>query len=176
MNNTSPRPRCFAPTPADLAQRAARPRPTPQPAVQPVMKATPIPAQDGPTEPPRLGDSVAPGILRRRERLRPAFQQAMRISRMHPNTRLVALTYLGYAHYETGLIRWHPAPAELAYATGLTEGQVLVQMEILTQRGWLQMKPLPAGARAGQLAPQLSIPAPVLEQVRARVHLHLPPD
>ncbi|MDX3455089.1 hypothetical protein PV396_24630 [Streptomyces sp. ME02-8801-2C] len=164
--STASRARCFSP--ADMAAR--RPTP-PTSAVPPAQAAAEAAAPAVTATPaPRPGSSLTPGVLHRRERLRPMFQQAMRISRLLPNSRLVALTLLGYSHYETGLIRRHPTTAELAYATGLTKAQVLTQVQILTQRGWLRTNPLPAPAGIGQLAPQLCIPAPVLNQIRSRTY------
>jgi hypothetical protein len=115
-------------------------------------------------------EAVAPGKLHRSELLRPMFQQGVRLSRMQPHARLVALTLLGYANFQTGLIheRWTPTTEELAYATGLTTEQVQVQIEVLTQRGWAYTRALKQGPRAGQTALQMCVPAFVLEQLRAR--------
>ncbi|MFM9542278.1 LexA family transcriptional regulator [Streptomyces turgidiscabies] len=171
MSNAS-RARCFSP--ADMARRPAPPQPAPPVTASSTPEAAAPPAADA-SPAPSPGDSLIPGVLQRRERLRPLFQQAMRISRLLPNSRLVALTLLGYSHYESGLIRRHPTTAELAYATGLTKDQVLTQVRILAQRGWLRTNRLPARACVGELAPQLCIPAPVLAQIRARTHPALPP-
>lgn len=97
------------------------------------------------------------------------YQQGMRISRMHPEARLTALTLLGYANFRTGLINKHlTGTRELAHDTGLTEGQVLVQIEVLTQRGWLTRRVLDVGPRTGQQVLQLCIPTVVLQQLRGR--------
>jgi hypothetical protein len=117
-------------------------------------------------------DAIAPGKLTRSERLRPLYQQGIRSSRMLPEARLVGLTLLGYANFQTGLVheKWRPTTDELAYATGLTSAQVLVQLEVLTQRGWMYIRTLKEGARAGTNVLQLCLPAAVLEDLRARKH------
>lgn len=171
-------PTTHRPSPADLARRpapgpsldrkaSAEPRPAPRPEQRPK-------SEPGPYEPRILtpAEAIAPGKLTRAERLRPLYQQGLRLSRMEPNARLTALTLLGYANFQTGLIheRWRPTTDQLSYATGITTGQVLVQLEVLTQRGWLYTRPLKDGPRAGEDALQLSVPAGVLEQLRARKH------
>lgn len=114
-------------------------------------------------------ETVQPGRLQGKERLRPTFQRGLRISRMHPEARLVALTLLGYAHHTTGVIfpRYQPTPEQLAEDTGLTAGQVGVQIHVLTQRGWLGSRRIQQGADAGREGLRLTVPALVLEQVRA---------
>lgn len=152
------------PTPADLA----RPKPTPSPTP---AKPTTAPASPAPADRPvTAADAISPGRLRKSERLRSMFEQGIRISRMHSGARLTALSLLGYANFQTGLIhaRWRPTPEELAYATGLTTGQVLVQLDVLTSRGWLTTRTLTRGPRTGSTALQLCIPAAVLQQIRDR--------
>ncbi|MFF3891348.1 hypothetical protein [Streptomyces sp. NPDC001914] len=150
------------PSPADLAHR-------PAPAARPAPTQTP-PKQQRDRLPLTAAQAIAPGKLTRDERLRPLYTQGLRISRLHPEARLVALTLLGYANFHTGLIheQWRPTPQELAYATGLTAGQVLVQLEVLTQRGWIYSRVLTQGKNAGTDVLQLCVPAAVLLHVRAR--------
>jgi hypothetical protein len=137
------------PTPGDLARRPAPAAPTPRPLT---------PAQ-----------TIQPGRLQGRERMRTMVQIGLRISRMHPEARLVALTLLGYAHNKTGMVfpRFQPSPEELAEDTGLTVGQVGVQIHVLTQRGWLYTRRVTGGVDAGREGLNLCVPALVLEQVRA---------
>lgn len=142
------------PTPGDLARRA--PTPAAQPPATPPAPAT-------------VADLVAPGVLRPNEIFRQQFQQGIRISRMLPESRLTALTLLTYANYRTGLLnKFAPSAEELSYATGLGKGQVLVQIEVLTQRGWLTHRTLGRGPRQGEAVLQLCIPALVLDQLRKR--------
>ncbi len=153
-----PRP---VPTPGDLARRVPRPT-APKPTT-----ATPAAAEL--QAPATVADAITPGQLRKSEVMRQLYQQAMRISRMRPETRLVALTLLGYANWRHGLLnKYAPTTEQLAYATGLTDGQVRVQLEILTQRGWLTERALTTGPRAGQRVPQLCIPEFALTRVRNR--------
>lgn len=149
------------PTPADLVRRT-----TPA-AVPPAMAGAPAAPKPGPL--PSIVDLASPGLLNPREVLRQMFQQGIRISRMQPEARLVGLTLLTYANFRTGLLNKHaPTPEQLAYATGLTEGQVLVQIQVLKQRGWLTERVLTVGPREGQAVFQLGIPGAVLHQLRNR--------
>ncbi|WP_405960569.1 helix-turn-helix domain-containing protein [Streptomyces sp. NBC_00024] len=120
-------------------------------------------------KPPSPAESIAPGVLVGKERMRTMIERGMRISRLHPEARLVALTLLGYAHHKTGIVfpRFKPTPEQLAEATGLTVGQVSVQIHVLTQRGWLCTRRITQGHDTGRAALSLAIPALVLEQVRA---------
>jgi hypothetical protein len=167
------------PSPADLAHRnGTRPGATtpPEPAAvthapDTVTEPAPAPApKSSPAVPASsVAGLVAPGRLLPHEILRRMFQHGLRISRMRPEARLTALTLLGYANYRTGLVNKHlPDTKELAYATGLTEGQVLVQIEVLTQRGWLTHRVLGRGPREGLQVIQLCVPAHVLQQLRDR--------
>ncbi|WP_326729019.1 hypothetical protein [Streptomyces phaeochromogenes] len=151
---------CFSP--ADMAARR-----TPQPAAPPAPKPAPVPAPPVET----AASMAGPGTLRKNERLRSLFQRGIRISRLNVETRLTALTLLGYANFTTGLIspRFHPTDEQLSYATGLTVGQVRVQVEILRQRGWLKHRPLTQGPSAGETAMQLCVPAALLARVREQV-------
>ncbi|MGW4300383.1 hypothetical protein ACWEHT_11460 [Streptomyces sp. NPDC004646] len=159
------------PTPGDLARRTPAPAPAPRPARTP----RPVPAPSAATRPstpedrPAAADMARPGLLRPDEKLRPCLQQGIRLSRMRPESRLLALTLLGYVNFRSGLmLRHEPTPAELAAATGLTEGQVLVQLQILTQRGWLTRRHPTQGPRQDRMVYQLCVPQLILQQLRAR--------
>lgn len=152
------------PTPGDLARRT--PTQPPRPAA---LRTLPTPAARPEPAPVTAADLIAPGRLRPGEVLRQVFQQGMRLSRMRPEARLVGLTLLAYANFKTGLLnKYVPAGRELAAATGLTEGQALIQIEVLTQRGWLTRHTPSRGPRQDQQVLQLCVPALVLEQLRQR--------
>lgn len=146
------------PTPRDFARRAA-----PSPATPPVT------AEQQRERPTSAAGMVGPGQLRPNEILRQMYQQAIRISGMRPETRLVALTLLGFANFRTGLLnKYQPSSSELGDITGLTEDQAVVQLNILTQRGWLSQRRTTRGPRQNQLTYQLCIPQAVLIQLRSR--------
>ncbi|MEU9149168.1 hypothetical protein AB0D59_01105 [Streptomyces sp. NPDC048417] len=144
------------------------PRPGPVPAARPPVLSAPTTAPSPSAAPTAASPLIAPGKLRRDEVLRAMYQRGIRLSRMLPETRLVALTLLPYANYKSGLIKHVPTPEQLAYGTGLARGQVLVHIEILTQRGWLTQQVLHSGPTAGQEVIQLRIPALALEQIRQK--------
>lgn len=150
---TAPRRR----SPADLASRRAAAS----------IKPGPVKADGRP--PTTVAESIAPGVLVGKERMRTMIERGMRISRLHPEARLVALTLLGYSNHKSGIIyrRFEPTAEQLAEATGLTASQVRVQIHVLTQRGWLYTRRVPQGHDAGRTALSLAIPALLLEQVRA---------
>jgi hypothetical protein len=170
---TSPA-RCFSP--ADIAPRRNRPNPPPQPAppagAAPGRQTEPADARPAEAIAPRPltpAEAIAPGRIGKRERFRNQFQHGLRISRMHPPARLVALTLLGYANDKTGLLSASHGPTveQLAEHTGLLAAQVRVQLQVLTQRGWLYSRPIVAGPRAGTTGLCLAVPAGVLEELRA---------
>ncbi|GAQ64097.1 helix-turn-helix domain-containing protein [Streptomyces scabiei] len=147
---------------------------TPRPSPADMAARPPAPAKPGPVKDIRspkltVAEAIAPGVLVGRERMRTMVERGMRISRLHPEARLVALTLLGYAHHKTGTVfpRFRPTPEQLAEATGLTTGQISVQIHVLTQRGWLCTRRITQGHDTGRLALALTVPALVLEQVRA---------
>ncbi|MFJ3794981.1 hypothetical protein ACIPSJ_01695 [Streptomyces sp. NPDC090088] len=146
------------------------PRPVPKPGPprpRPPMPSTPAAAPLTPVTASSAGSVlIAPGKLRQDEVLRAVYQRGIRLSRMLPEARLVALTLLPYANYKSGLIQRVPTPEQLAFGTGLARGQVLVQVEVLAQRGWLTRQRLHSGPNAGQEVLQLRVPALVLEQIR----------
>lgn len=138
------------PTPGDLARR-------------PTAKPTPAAKK-----PATVEESIAPGELKPGEIMRQLYQQAMRISRMKPHTRLLALTLVGYANHKNGRLTYEPTVAQLSYATGLSDGQVKTHLQILTQRGWLTRSRPRSGPRKDRLVGQVCIPALVLTQLRTR--------
>jgi hypothetical protein len=149
---------------------------TPRPSPADMAPRTPATAKPGPLKAPdvnspkrTVAEAIAPGVLVGRERMRTMVERGMRISRLHPEARLVALTLLGYAHYKTGTVfpRFRPTREQLAEATGLTPGQIDVQIHVLTQRGWLCSRRITQGHDTGRLALALAVPALILEQVRA---------
>lgn len=164
-------PAIHRPTPLDLARRT------------PAASAAPAgtePVASVPYEPRQLTaeEAIKPGKLTNKERFRPLFQQGMRLSRMHPEARLVALTLLGCANFRSGAVhtRWRPTTEQLADATGLSTARVLVQLEVLTSRGWLYERTLTKGPRVGATALQLAVPAGLLEELRAHAHEMPAPD
>jgi hypothetical protein len=148
-----------------MGPRRTPPKPTtPAPAAAPVL----APAADT-QRALTPAEAIAPGQLQAGENLRSLFPRALRKSRMHPEARLVAYTLLGYAHYKSGVVnsRHRPDIEQLAADTGLTAGQIQVQLHVLTQRGWLYTRLLTRGPFNGQPGLFLAIPALLLEQVRA---------
>ncbi|AYD81648.1 helix-turn-helix DNA-binding domain protein [Streptomyces phage Kromp] len=155
------------PTPGDVFPRpAAAAQPAPAPAPVPVPEPKPEPQPE--PEPTTVVESIAPGKLKPGEVMRQLYQQAMRVSRMKPHSRLLALTLLGYADHRDGRLTYEPTVAQLSYATGLTDGQVKTQLQILTDRGWLDRRKPRGGARSGRVVGRLLIPALVLAQLRNR--------
>ncbi|MFF7259513.1 hypothetical protein ACFZCL_04355 [Streptomyces sp. NPDC008159] len=170
---TSPA-RCFSP--ADMAPRRTRPNPPAQPApaaaAAPGRQPEPAAAHPAEAYTPRTltpAEALAPGRIGKRERFRNQFQHGLRRSCMHPHARLVALTLLGYANDKTGLLSptYRPTVKQLADHTGLLPAQVQVQLQVLTQRGWLYSRPIAADPCAGTTGLCLAVPAGVLEQLRA---------
>ncbi|MCY0921869.1 MULTISPECIES: hypothetical protein [unclassified Streptomyces] len=69
---------------------------------------------------------------------RAAFEQGIRTSGMTPHTRLVALTLCTFASLSGDISRDdQPGLHGLVASTGLTAGQVAVQIRILEERGWV---------------------------------------
>ncbi|MEU2780580.1 hypothetical protein [Streptomyces sp. NPDC007110] len=157
------------PTPGDLARRA--PKPTPA-APAPAAQTRPAPARRTPAAAAErrvsAADAIAPGKLNPREHFRKYFLFGLRISRMHPHSRLVGHDLLARASHATGRLapsKW-PALEQLALDTGLTTGQVDVALANLASRGWLDHK------TGDDTAATLAIPAAVLEQIRADIRRH----
>ncbi|MFF5001751.1 hypothetical protein ACFY3G_02890 [Streptomyces phaeochromogenes] len=163
MTTPPPAP-CFSP--ADMARRPARPS-APQPEPRPAATLPTAAAQDAPSRPEEL---LTPGKLRDKERFRATYQRGIRLSRMTPNSRLMAHTLIWYSSHITGRINpsGQPSIDELSYATGLTIDQVKVQLSILETRGWLYFHTVNEGPNRGETTMRLAIPAHILEQIRAR--------
>ncbi|MEV1020676.1 hypothetical protein [Streptomyces sp. NPDC050264] len=147
------------PTPGDLARR------TPRPSLTPARAPQPRPAT-APEHTTSAADLAGPGRLQSDEVLRTVYQHGIRISGTTPHTRLIALTLLGNAHHRSGLVNRFVNPEQLAAATGLDIAQVHVQLEILTQRGWLTTRAPHSGPRQGQQVYQLCVPQAVLLRIR----------
>ncbi|MEU0459753.1 hypothetical protein ABZ322_44150 [Streptomyces sp. NPDC006129] len=120
---------------------------------------------------PRLTaeEAIAPGRLKTEEHFRKFFLFGLRRSSMPAHARLVGHDLMWRASHATGRIspNLNPSTEVLAYATGLTEGQVDVALSVLHTRGWLYYRVLKDGPRAGQSVPHLTIPAAALEDIRA---------
>ncbi|MFJ6905578.1 hypothetical protein [Streptomyces griseoluteus] len=111
---------------------------------------------------------IQPGTLVRGERFRPLFEQGVRASRMAPHARLVAFTLLSYASARTGELppERQPFLDGLVEATGLTRGQVVVQLRVLEARGWVRRHPAsPSAYEQALLRPV--IPRFALDRLRA---------
>jgi hypothetical protein len=92
------------------------------------------------------------------------YMQALREARLIPHTKLVGMV-LGVYSSPNGIIpaTRQPGVAGLVRTTGLTAGMVVVQLNTLEQRGWLQ--PVPGG-RYETSPLLLSIPAIAMARVR----------
>lgn len=88
----------------------------------------------------RMEELLKPGTLVRGERFRPLFERGIRTSGMTPHARLVALTLATFASASTGELPKERQPFldGLTGATGLNRGQVVVQLRVLEQRGWIR--------------------------------------
>ncbi|WP_330349619.1 hypothetical protein [Streptomyces sp. NBC_00582] len=159
------------PTPAVFARRKPQPPAAPSaPAPRPPRPT----AAEAPAEPQSqdrpltAADAIRPGKIRKSEILRPLYERGLRTSRMLPEARLVGLTLLGYANFQSGVLHaeFRPTPEQLADATGLTPRQVLVQIEVLTSRGWLRERTIAKGPNQGVSVLQLCIPVAVLQLLR----------
>ncbi|MDT6983704.1 hypothetical protein ACFSUJ_12020 [Streptomyces lusitanus] len=159
------------PSPADLARRPApKPptRPTPAPAAQKTDARPPLPQR--PKPPLTAAEAIAPGKLTKREHFRKTFLFGLRVSRMTPHARLVGHDLLWRASHATGRLSTdlQPTTESLAKATGLTVAQVQVALSTLRSRGWLKYHAVEQGRRrAGTPVITLTIPAAVLEHIRA---------
>ncbi|MGW0821789.1 hypothetical protein [Streptomyces sp. NPDC002845] len=159
------------PSPADLATRhnpPTTPTPPPAPPVPAAAEEAAIPAPS--PAPDTASDIPAPGKLRDGEVMRSMYAQAIRISRLRPEARLVALSLLSFSNFRTGRIRACEKPGlrQLSYATGLTMDTAHEQVQVLTQQGWLRSRVLTVGPHAGEDVLQLCVPAQVLDHLRAR--------
>ena len=179
------------PTPGDLARHHGVPAPAPAPApapqadepqaeapVQEALAEAPTPASDERPTPPRpmyvprpltAEQAIAPAVLADTEYFRRIFRWCLTQSGLPPHSRLVAYDLLHRANHRSGRIgsAHQPDLAQLALATGLTELQASVSLQVLHSRGWLAYRPDTGARRLFDLA----IPALALEQARARRYL-----
>ncbi|MFJ8804219.1 hypothetical protein [Streptomyces sp. NPDC102487] len=109
----------------------------------------------------RLEQLLAPGTLMKGERFRPLYEQGIRASGMTPHARLVALTLLTYATASTGDLPEERQPylEGLVAATGLNSGQVVVQLRVLEQRGWVRR------SRTGSALYEFALLRPVIPRI-----------
>ncbi|MGI3230594.1 hypothetical protein ACRJ4B_49920 [Streptomyces sp. GTA36] len=116
----------------------------------------------------RAAEMIAPGTLLRGERFRPLFERGIHTSGMTPHTRLVALALLAFANGGTGDLPAERQPylAGLVEATGLTTGQVVVQLRALEARGWIH-RDSSGSARYEEALLRPVIPRHALERLRA---------
>ncbi|WP_328439324.1 hypothetical protein OHA71_23590 [Streptomyces sp. NBC_00444] len=160
------------PTPGDIAARGQAPKPTPPRARTAPGRPAAESGERKPYEPQKLTaeQAIAPGKLTKKEHFRKYFLFGLRGSRMPPHARLVGHDLMWRASHATGQMspNLQPTVEALAHATGLTTGQVDVALQVLHTRGWLHYRRLQEGARAGQKAMVLAIPAAALEQIRAQ--------
>lgn len=166
----------MTPTPADLARRApAKPgvplAAAPSQGAAPSSPSTPVaePAAPSPQRALTAEEAIAPGRLAPAERFKAMYRLGLMFSGMLPETRLVGLTLLWYAHHHTGRIspNFQPSTERLAADTGLDTARVGVQIEILRQRGWLRLTPIAEGPRVGRPRFELTIPTLHLQRIRA---------
>lgn len=185
------------PTPGDLArsQNARNATPAPAPVADPEHTRTPdtvleetagTPATAAGEEaaPPRplyeprtltAKEAIAPGVLADTEVFRRTFRYALTTSTLPAHARLVAYDLLFRANFMSGRIgaQHQPDTERLAEATGLSEGQASVALQVLHTRGWLAYRPAttrPDGTNTRRLY-DLVIPALDLERARARRYL-----
>ncbi|WP_320784145.1 hypothetical protein [Streptomyces sp. CRN 30] len=154
------------PSPGDLARRRP-PKPTPprpaaathRPSTAPATTPVPVAAVD----------AVSPGKLVRREQFKKFFLYGLRISRMHPHSRLVGHDLLWRAT-NAGAIApsRQPSVEMLADHTGLDARQIDVALANLRSRGWLVSRRITEGPRAGRDGWGLAVPAVVLAELRSR--------
>ncbi|NML55691.1 MarR family transcriptional regulator [Streptomyces sp. R302] len=123
------------PTPADIYARSARALIAPAPH---------DPLRDGP--------------------FRALWERGVLGSRMIPTTKLVALTLAAGADWATGaLAAPQVSVGQLAEATRITHGQVVVSLNILEQRGWLARSS--RRDRWGVAEVRLTIPAAIMRRL-----------
>lgn len=162
------------PTPGDLARRQHPPAaPAPVPAVAeaaPVPKDVP-PVWQRPMYAPRAltaEEAIAPGVLADTEYFRAVFRWCLTRSGLPPHARLVAHDLLHRANSKNGRIGPgnQPFVQHLASATGLTDLQAGVALQVLHTRGWIAYRPENPGDK--QALYDLVIPALELERARGR--------
>jgi hypothetical protein len=174
------------PTPGDLARRQPGATTDAQaPAADTTSEASPAPVEaapaagERPTEPrpmyePRTltaEEAIAPGVLADTEYFRSVFRWCLTHSALPPHARLLAHDLLHRANHKNGRLSADNQPdiAQLATATGLTEMQAGVALQILHSRGWIAYRTdIPKGTRRLY---DLVIPALALERARGRRYL-----
>jgi hypothetical protein len=170
------------PTPGDLARSKNAPNAAPAPAAaaepEHARATEPVAEETAPQRPlyePRTltaEEAVAPGVLADTEYFRRTFRYAVTCSGLPPHARLVAYDLLFRANHKSGRIgsAHQPDIEQLAKATGLSEGQAGVALQILRTRGWIAYRPISTDADGKVLRRlyDLVIPALALEQARAR--------
>ncbi|MEU9661879.1 hypothetical protein [Streptomyces chartreusis] len=159
------------------APQVDEPAPTPAPAPEtPAEAAAPAPGER-PTPPSPMYEprqltpeqAIAPAVLADTEHFRRVFRWCLTQSGLPPHARLVAYDLLHRANHLSGRIgsAHQPDLVLLASATGLTELQASVALQVLHSRGWIAYRP-----DSTRRLFDLVIPALALEQARARRYLH----
>jgi hypothetical protein len=113
-------------------------------------------------------EAIAPGVLADTEYFRGVFRWCLTRSGLPPHARLVAHDLLHRANSKNGRIGPNNQPfvQHLAAATGLTEAQADVALQVLHTRGWIAYRPEYPGDK--QPLYDLVIPALELERARGR--------
>lgn len=166
------------PTPGDLARRH---HPTPATVEAAPSPPTPTADSEGERPPARplyepraltAEEAISPGILADTEYFSSVFRWCLTHSSLPAHARLVAHDLLHRANHKNGRLGHHNQPQirHLALATGLTEMQAGVALNVLMTRGWIAYRPeLPEDKRRLY---DLVVPALELERARGRRFLH----
>ncbi|MFB7597217.1 hypothetical protein [Streptomyces sp. NPDC056160] len=158
------------PTPGDLAHRQPL---APTPVAARAVRAQPDPRPSAPAAPrPRsltAEEAIAPGKLTKAEHFRKYYLIGLRHSGMPAHARLVGHDLMWRASHATGRLSpsLQPTTEMLAAATGLAPAQIDVALATLHSRGWLRLRRLQEGPRAGRTAYDLAIPAAALQEIRS---------
>ncbi|MFR0354121.1 hypothetical protein [Streptomyces sediminimaris] len=178
------------PTPGDLARRQTGiASPTAEPAPSPAAPETQAPEPQAPPaeearpvchrpmyepRPLTAEEAIAPGVLMDTEFFRTVFRYCLTRSGLPPHARLIAHELLARANDKNGRLGpKQPFLDQLAHATGLTEAQTGVALQVLYTRGWIAYRPACPDDR--QPLYDLVIPALELERARGRRYLHQEP-
>ncbi|MFF2774830.1 MarR family transcriptional regulator [Streptomyces sp. NPDC058052] len=106
----------------------------------------------------------APHDPLRDEPFRALWERGVLGSRMIPNTKLVSLAVAAGADWTTGdLAAPRLSVGQLAEATAITHGQVVVSLNILEQRGWVARSS--RRDRWGVAEVRLTIPAAIMRRL-----------
>lgn len=167
------------PTPGDLARRhdptTATAEAVPSPATPAADREAQQPVWQRPLYEPRpltAEEAIRPGILTDTEYFQAVFRWCLTRSSLPPHARLVAHDLLHRASHTSGRLgpKNQPAVRQLAVATGLTEMQASVALNVLASRGWIAYRPeVPEDKRSLY---DLVVPALELERARGRRFLH----